>query len=77
MSDYKLTIDGAEKEISENYLLVPGEHIVRVEKSNYKTIIDTINVSLDKTLFQYTLKQARPVKLTIKSKSNNSLCLFG
>lgn len=64
----KIYIDGEFFGTEQSHKVSPGKHVVRIEKKGYITIIDTIVVNENKTLFKYQMEIIEPVLFTINSK---------
>ncbi|MCF6271257.1 MAG: PEGA domain-containing protein [Melioribacteraceae bacterium] len=66
-SNIKVYIDDELKPNRTTYQLQEGKHIIRIEKIGYHTKIDTINVSLSNTYFNYNLLQLDEASIMIRS----------
>lgn len=62
-----LYVDNNQVDFSRPVPLSPGEHEIRIEKEGYRSVTQEIAVSLQQTLFRYSLQQIRQVPVTISS----------
>ena len=62
-----ILLDGNQVDPSQAIMAEVGSHQVRIEQLGYKTVLDSITVSPQKTLFEFNLKQVKPEKLVIRT----------
>lgn len=65
--DVQLIIDEMNANSAESIPLTSGEHVLKIERKGYKTIIDTVQVALNQSLFRYVMKPLLPVSVKIDS----------
>jgi len=66
--DALIYFDGHNIGANKTHRVPVGQHQIRLEKKGYRTFKDTIKISGNNTLFEYTLEEIKPVKVTIKSE---------
>lgn len=66
-ADSKIFIDGKDKGSMSSHQLSSGKHSVKIERNGYITYEDSIDVSLDNSLFNITLLQQDVIPITISS----------
>ncbi len=66
-------LDNKFQESGKSILSSIGEHVIRIELDGYNSLIDTINVSENKTLFQYSLIKKKLTGIAIKSTPKGAL----
>lgn len=69
--DAKIRVNGKLVE-SSPVQLVPGKHSVQIQREQYNSVTDTINVSANKNYFEYELTEVEMQKLTIRSTPSNA-----
>lgn len=62
-----ISIDGAEKTTTMIQQLTEGKHEIKIEKEGYKTLAQTITVSLTQNLFNFSLKEVELQTVAIAS----------
>jgi len=62
-----ILLDGNQVDPSEAIMAEVGLHQVRIEQLGYKTVLDSIAVTPQKTLFEFNLKQVKPEKLIVRT----------
>lgn len=60
-------IDGELKGTDKTIRTMPGDHEIRITKTGYKTITDTINVSSSNVYFEYNLESVQLIAVTFRS----------
>lgn len=60
-------IDDELRPSSTTYQLLEGKHIIRIEKVGYHTKIDTIDVNISNTYFNYNLQQLDEANIMVRS----------
>jgi len=61
------SVDGQSQNSYSNVLLALGKHQIRLEKTGFRTIEESIEVSLENSLFTYELKPIDPVVVSFES----------
>lgn len=74
--DAKVLIDGEEKDHKKSISTSLGTHTLRIEKEQYKTIVETIEVTNEKTLFQFQMKKVDLQLITIRSNPSDATVLI-
>lgn len=66
-TDATLTIDGQPAANSGPYVLVPGDHQLKIEKEGYATVEETITVNDKQVFFEYILERNTDAELQIET----------
>lgn len=69
-------IDGNAVDPNQSFMADIGNHQIRIEQLGYQTIVDSISISTEKTLFEYNLKQVKPEKLVIRTEPKDASVLI-
>lgn len=75
-SGAKVLIDGDLIDYNKSNPIAVGSHTIRIEKEEYKTIVETIEVTDSKTLFSYKMEKVLAQAFTIRSEPRGATVLI-
>lgn len=71
-SGAELFIDDQQVPIGQTVRMEPGPQTLRIENPGYRTIVEEIIISVDNTLFQYTMDELYEIPVTIRSNPSGA-----
>jgi hypothetical protein len=71
-----LLLDGNQVDPNQAIMAELGTHQLRIEQLGYRTVVDSITVTTEKTLFEYELKQVKPEKLIVRTNPKDASVLI-
>jgi hypothetical protein len=74
-ADASVSVDGQKIDVKTPYATRIGKHVIKIDRSGYRSVIDTVSVSMTKSLFNYSLVQIFPSKVSISSSPSGALIL--